>query len=411
MGYYKKVYSHRSLIRAWEKVYENGIQSQTRDDFIKYNKVAYTRTRTISDQLRERRFKFLLAEGFPIKRQGKKPRPIVKYPIPNSIVQRRILDILQEEPAIQKYYRVGTSFGGIEGRGVRDAIKLAHDSIGQGYKYFIRSDISDFFTNIRKQEVIKILSGEIKDVEFLTLLERALTVELANQGTLGKYKELFPSYERGVAQGCCLSPLFGNILLSDFDNKMNGRGIICLRYIDDFILLGKSESNVKRAFLSAQKNLSRHGLIAYDPLRDMDKAEYGMTEAGFDFLGCSIRPGIIVPNKKSRRRVLSKVDEVFKEGIGFLELGGRPLEKRGTLVKVLDNVNNILKGWGNQYSFCNDRRIYKQMDATINKKLGNFFAQYNEIKHRFEHDTLAKRRLLGVHLLAESKDNPIVERS
>ena len=158
----------------------------------------------------------------------------------------------------------------------------------------------------------------ISDHEFECLLEKATDVELENLSRLGSSASLFPSYEIGVAQGCCLSPLLGNILLEDFDRELNGRGIVCIRYIDDFVVLGSDKHNVEAAFKSGLRILARHGLTAYDPKLSTDKAGMGEVRHGFEFLGCSIRPGMISPGGKSRRRVVEVVKTALDRSLVLL---------------------------------------------------------------------------------------------
>jgi retron-type reverse transcriptase len=410
-SFYRKVHSEKNLTRAWRKVYENGIKSlsrETKNQVIEFNNNAQSEIHRIYRQLLKRRFKFQPSKGIQLKRSGKEPRPIVKAPIPNRIVQRRILDILQENTKIQKLYDAPTSFGGIEGKRVKDALKLTHDSIRNGYSYFIRSDITNFFSNIPKEKVLQIIFAKITDTEFNDLLEKAVKVELENLEELGTNKSSFPD-EIGVAQGCCLSPLIGNILLHDFDAQMNGRGIICLRYIDDFLILGTSEGKVKASFRSAQGLLESFGLQVYDPSVSNGKAEIGGTENGFDFLGCTVRPGLISPSRKARQRILTKVDDILNDGIKQLSNISFLVRNRISLLQILVDVNNLLIGWGNQYSFCNDRKIMKQLDGKIEDKLEDFFKRYSAIKTRLQKDNpLNNRRLLGIQLLSDIKSQSIV---
>ena len=410
-SYYAKVRSRKSLIHAWQKVYENGIKSnspETRREIIAFNEKADNRIEQIYRQLQKKKYSFKASKGIPISRKNKKYRPIVKSQIQDRIVQRSILDVLQEHPKIQEYISVKTSFGGIEKRSVRDAIQMAYEAMQTGAKWYICSDIQDFFSNIPRGIVLDKISRYISDSDFNALMRAAMKVELENLAQLGGKKDLFPIYEIGVAQGCCLSPLMGNILLHDFDIASNGRGITCLRYIDDFIILGPTLRHVTAAFKSTRKKLENLGFSVYDPFEDEEKAHFGLIERGFEFLGCEILPGLIRPSKEARASILKRVEKILKESSSLMSDPAKIFAKRKSVIETLTDVSNVIMGWGSQYSFCNDFEVMKGLDREINTLLANYLQKYKKVRDVCREDLLTVRRLLGVRLLVDCKSNPII---
>ena len=371
-----------------------------------------THLERIYRQLLKDKFRFPPSEGIPIPRKGKKPRPLVKSPIQSRIVQRAILEVLQSAPALEPYYKNSTSFGGIKGKGlgVPGAVKTVYAAIETGARHYIRSDIDSFFTKIPRKIVLAKISAVISDHKFECLLEKATDVELDNLSWLGSSAALFPSYEIGVAQGCCLSPLLGNILLEDFDKELNGRGVTCIRYIDDFVVLGPDKHKVEAAFKSGMRILATHGLTAYDPKISTDKAGMGEIRHGFEFLGCNIRPGMISPARKSRRRIIEAVKAVLDKSLVMLDQPALLRRNDLTALDTLVSATNILEGWGNQYAFCNDREVLKQLDSEVNGLIENYWKAISRRYAKFMTDTnlVDSRRLLGVHLLIDSKFDPII---
>ena len=415
--YYKKIYSRKTLRTAWRVVYSNGISSEkeeTRRLVKEFSLGIENHLERIYRQFHRDKFQFLPAEGLLIPRKGKKPRPLVKSPIPNRIVQRAILEVLQSVPALESYYKNSTSFGGIKGRklGVPGAVRAVYESIQSGVAtYYIRSDVDSFFTRIPRSVVLEKIGLIIPDKKFKNILEKATHVELDNLAKLGLSASYFPSYEIGVAQGCCLSPLLGNILLEDFDRKLNERGITCIRYIDDFLILGSDIRKVKAAFKSGLGILSRYGLTAYDPKLAKGKADEGEVRLGLEFLGCNIRPGMISPTRKSRERIIAAVKLVLDKSLVLLDLPEQLWKDGLTAVETLADVGNILKGWGNQYAFCNDREVLKSIDSQINREIENYWKAVTRRYGKFaaNKDLSSSRRLLGVHLLTDSKSDPIID--
>jgi retron-type reverse transcriptase len=408
--YYDTARKTKALHFAWRKVYSNGIRSKsldTRNLVIEFNNNAYSNIQGIYRLLLKDKFRFAPARGVPIRRPNKPPRPIVIAPIANRIVQRSILDVLQSENSISKYINTPFSFGGIkdydEPKGVRNAIHAAQKAIAEGAKWYIKSDIKNFFTNIPKHKVVDIISSLIHDNKFIQLFEAAIDVELENMAELGRNAELFPIYEIGVAQGCCLSPLIGNILLHDFDSTMNGRGITCLRYIDDLIILAATRKKAEAAFESGMKGLKSLGLDAYNPDENIEKAKIDRTEEGIDFLGCEIVGDRIKPNGKSRNRLLTRIDTIITESKVSMKRPHICCQNKRSLIHTLQSISNVLEGWGNQYIFCNDLDSMEKMDQIINERLNRYLTHYSNCAKFFaDKDFANRRRLLGVHLLLDS---------
>ena len=139
-------------------------------------------------------------------------------------------------------------------RGVASAMKYIMNAIDNGGRYFLRSDIANFFTKIPKEKVNEFAAAAVRDRKFLSLFESALKTELQNLSELGEHKSLFPIGNDGVAQGSALSTLAGNIVLQDFDRVLNERNIVCVRYIDDFIILGPTSRPSKKLSLQLRNS-------------------------------------------------------------------------------------------------------------------------------------------------------------
>jgi hypothetical protein len=273
---------------------------------------------------------------------------LVVAAIENRVVQRALLDVLQSLPEIQKILATRTSVGGVKDRGREHAMALVREALNANGRYYLRSDIEGFFTRIPRQLVLNFIGSFVRDVEFLEVVSRATSTELANLRQLGDDALLFPIDDLGVAQGSPLSPLIGNILLRHFDREMNGRGITCIRYIDDFLLLGPNQRAIEKAFAQAQKLLNEFGLRAYEPPLK-GKAEAGAVRAGFEFLGCAISPGLIQPSRDARRKIVMKIDAIFRNGLRSVALSrtAEPTQiPKQRYAQTLARVDQVLHGWG-----------------------------------------------------------------
>lgn len=407
----KDLRSRASLKAAWSRVKSNGLVSlseRTRKEIKRFDAESTKNLDRIYRQLLQGTYTFAAAEGIPQERKGKTPRPIVRHPVANRIVQRAILDVLQKQPRIKSILANPYSFGGIEARGVRHAIELACKGIKDGKSYFLRSDIKNFFQNIPRHTVISAINEGIADEQFRTLIEEATATELSNIAELKETAEIFPTHEIGVGQGCSLSPLFGNILLEEFDRRMNDRGILCVRYIDDFLMLGGNQKSVIKAFDSAQKLLSDYGLEAYDPRFQSDKSQMGAVNknSSFLFLGCEVRPGMVRPSRDARTRLISKIktsaDDCKRQ---LKKIADSRVPTKKALAQTLTDIRNILKGWKDSYGFCNDQQVMKALDQKIDEQLRELFRIYR--KYAKEADQGQKRRLWGIPPLTDFRGSPI----
>lgn len=67
-------------------------------------------------------------------------------------------------------------------------------------------------------------------------------------------------------------------------------------------------------------------------------------------------------------------------------------------------------GWGNQYSYCNATDLFKTIDRDIDEYINQFTKDYSalamHLEHKKDHD--GKRKLLGIHLLSQSKKKTIL---
>lgn len=153
---YKLVYKPATLSKAWQIVRTNGMSSSSKDTRLqirKYDEESLRHLNLINRQLQRKTFRFGVQKGLAIeKKKGSgKRRPVVLAPIKNRIVQRALLDILQDNvPAVRAVLETPTSIGGIPKRGTRHAIKLIVDAMQGGSNWFVSSDISGFSPKSRR---------------------------------------------------------------------------------------------------------------------------------------------------------------------------------------------------------------------------------------------------------------------
>ncbi|MEO1194023.1 MAG: reverse transcriptase domain-containing protein [Pseudomonadota bacterium] len=402
---YKDLYSSENLFAAWRHVKKSALSSangQARGEASEFEHSHQRHLRTIGDQLRSGRFKFdqshgVLKDRRKRRKEGKDPRPIVISSLRSRIVQRAILQVLQprrlrdprsinpvfaphDDPRIGRLNQVHRSSYGVGGLiapygGVQPAIHFVLDSIRNGATHYFQSDIRSFFTKIPIQEVVEWLRREVNDERITELFESALTIELSNKHELLTYERLFPHNGIGVAQGSSLSALAGNILLLDFDHRVNEMGVSSIRYIDDLLMLSDQPASLSRAKAFATEFLGGYNMSLYEPEPGSRKAAAGLCRDAIEFLGCSIQPNRCVPSSNSTKKILSEIsDELSKSKSRikrFLE-GEDEFDPSFSRTATIYRVNKKLYGWGKSFSFVTDAQVFRSVDCSVVKKIDSY---------------------------------------
>lgn len=407
---YKAVYNYDNLRKAWTKIHSNGLRSssdETQKSVEIYKNNEHQNIKLLRKKLRQKTLSFSGVKGVSAKKKSGDRRPLVNAPVELRIVQRCALDTLIRRTQINKYFKVKSSFGAIPKKGVPDAIRAVVQAIKSGAKFYIKSDIPDFFANIPRKSIVDEISKTFNDDNFSELLDKITNLEIENLDQLEKkygtsFKQLFVFEETGTPQGCCLSPLLGNMVLYNFDLMMNSKDITCLRYLDDFLILGPSLKDVKGAFSKGQRLLADVNLTAYTIENNPQKACQGKIEAGFEFLGIEFSKNFIRPSKEARQVFLKSIDETFKNSlkVDFALVGDSETEKY-SMARTIYHVSNKIKGWGNQYKLCDDKSIRGSLDHEIDILLMNYLNAYYKMQRKL--NPQQRRRQIGLHLLKDCK--------
>ncbi len=406
---FEKATERISLRSAWYRIRSNGVNSlagETRVAVEMFGRDVDRNIYKIQKRLREGTFEFDPQKGVLKKKANGGSRGIVMASVQNRIVERAWLDCLQgQSPFVKSVINRPSSIGGVPNRSVPHGLKLIRDAFEEGKAYYARSDISGFFDGIPRDRVLAKIETEIDDQRFMQVLRAATSVVLSNERILGEDRKLFPVDDQGVAQGSPLSPLFGNILLNEFDAQLNDREIICVRFIDDFVLLGKTEGAVAKAFHSAQRALQSFGLACHDPFSSScsrEKAGIGRVEDGFVFLGYDLRPGLFQPSQRARQKLLKKVDEclaVGRSSILEVKRTSNTEENRQRYSQTLTLLDKIVRGWGDAFAYGNSPATMEGLDRIIDQKIEEFRHWFS--RHLAGAGWKVRRRLGGVCLLTD----------
>jgi len=170
-----------------------------------------------------------------------------------------------------------------------------------------------------------------------------------------------------------ISPLLANIYLHAFDREMAriNPGVL-VRYADDFVIMCRTPQQAEAALEQARGILVDLGLELHpDKTRVVDLRE---GREGFDFLGCHFRArmsGRLWEQKRVIRYYLHR----WPSQAAMKRLRGRVRDRtganrKGTRIEwVIEDLNPILRGWGNYFRTGNAARKFGQIDDYVYRRL------------------------------------------
>ncbi len=129
-------------------------------------------------------------------------------------------------------------------------------------------------------------------------------------------------------------------------------------------------------------------------------------EAGFDFLGINIKPGVIRPNQKAQAKFLTSLDTTFFEGVKSMRgvANGAALDRSRSLLGTMRRVDGMIDGWGKHYWFCNDEPSMAAIDGKIATKIGKLLGEYRDIRELA--NPQLRTGILGISELAKQSREP-----
>ena len=152
--------------------------------------------------------------------------------------------------------------------------------------------------------------------------------------------------EEGSPQGGNLSPLLANIYLNEFDQEFLKRGVPCIRYADDIVLLAKSKRASERLLESSTKYLEDKLKLTVN--REKSRAVSVFAIRNFKFLGFALGrngSGVFV-------RVHPKSWKKFKSKL-------KDLSSRKSVQSIkpsLERIKVYARGWLNYYGIASMKK-------------------------------------------------------
>lgn len=241
----------------------------------------------INHELIHGTYKFGPLRPIAIPKNDGKSRIICVPTVRDRLVQRLLVEYLIRNNKLDLYNSV--SYGFIRNRGgVSAAVKKARQ-LRQTYPWVFKSDITSFFDQICRNELIDGLSKKLRRSSVLPFIISAVGCEVDNTNNF-LYSSVLDAgivEGRGLRQGMPLSPILSNFVLRDFDHFFEKIGVRLVRYADDFVLFAKTKSECEEFFPLTKEILKKKNHEIPD-LVEGSKTIIRAPDEPIDFLGFDI---------------------------------------------------------------------------------------------------------------------------
>ena len=240
------------------------------------------------------------------------------------------------------------SFGYRPGRGAKDAIFRIKEYIEQGYTRAVVLDLSKYFDTLNHTILLNLLRKQVKDERVIQMMKRYLKSGVMENGVVIETEE-------GSPQGGNLSPLLANVYLNEFDWEYHRRGVPCIRYADDIVLLAKSERAAERLLESSTKYLEETLKLRVN--REKSRTVSVFAIQNFKFLGfCFGKNGkgiYIRVHGKSWKKAKDKLRQFTSRS------------RCGSIVRTMEKIKVYMRGWLNYYGIADMKSNIESLNGWL----------------------------------------------
>jgi len=353
-----QVYDPRTLARAWERVKKNkgagGVDGVTVTRF-EENREHYLGV--LHQKLKDGSYRPRPVRRVEIDKPGSTTKRALGIPtVMDRVCQQAVVQVL--EPIFEPTFR-DESFGFRPGRSTHMAMRRIWRQLKAGNTWVVDADIADFFGTLSHSTLVDLVAQRVADGKVLRLLRQFLEAGVLRDG------QVEPTLT-GVPQGGVASPLLSNVYLHVFDQKMAEAGFALTRFADDWVIICTSRREAERALTSARTVLEGELGLRVHP----DKTRIVHVAQGFEFLGYKIKQG------KGRLQYRAggpdlyayprdRTIERFKQRVRHITTRRNPKKLEG----LLDELNPVIRGWGNYFRRAHVRRLFHRLDGWILRRI------------------------------------------
>ncbi len=362
------------LWAAWEKVRANGGEAGV--DGVSIEAVekgiggAEGLVGRIHQELEAKTYKPKAVRRVYIEKPDGRKRPLGIPTVADRVVQTACWLIL--EPIFEADFEE-CSYGFRPERNAHQALAEIRRHIEAGYQAVYDADLKSYFDSIPHERLMACVRMRVVDRSVLKLIQMWLRAPVV-QGRQGRSGgEMGRANRQGTPQGGVISPLLSNLYLHWFDKVFHRRkgpaywaGAKLVRYADDFVVLARYQGKELSGWIESKLE-GRMGLeINRDKTRIIKLREEGEK---LNFLGYTFRYDRDLKGKRRRYLNVTISDCALKrERHKLREMTCRRMCFK-PLPKLIEEVNEHLRGWANYFGYGYPRRGFRKINRYVRERL------------------------------------------
>lgn len=295
-----------------------------------------------------------------LKGKGKIPR-ILSIP---TIRDKIVLKILGNE--LKKIWGKSSQ--------LQETVKSISNQIKSGkYKYYLKMDISGYYSSIPHKELTNILADKIKDTKVLELIVKAIKTHTYATSSSKEYRD-FSDIEKGIPQGISISNALGFAYLKEFDTyNRRKRKYEYYRYVDDILILCLDDISGLKIQQTIKDKLKMNYQLTLEP----DKEDKNSIANGITFLGYKFNhDGSIEISKKNIMRLESNIEIILHD---FINSKDKRVKNNIELLKWKINLkisglikNNKTYGWVYYFRLNENVALMHRLDSILVRMIKRF---------------------------------------